>query len=89
MYHRDKKIIELGKPFSKVRSNIRLDPSAVIAAAAESMLIAAPDFDASGLSNVYANLAFKKRTDWSKADVSGKYLGYPQAQGPTLGFSLI
>jgi len=50
----------------------KIEPAAVLEAAAESILITTADLDAPGPSIVYVNPAFERMTGWSRADVLGK-----------------
>ncbi len=49
-----------------------LDPTAVLEAAAESILVTTGDLDAPGPSIVYVNPAFETMTGWSRAEVIGR-----------------
>lgn len=63
---------EGAKEGSKAGHEAAIDFAAVIAVAAESILITTSDLDAPGPAIVYVNPAFERMTGWSSAEVLGK-----------------
>ena len=64
--------LKQGSAVAKSGPQFDIDPTAVLEAAAESILVTTTDLDAPGPSVVYANPAFERMTGWSAAEVLGK-----------------
>jgi PAS domain-containing protein len=64
-----------------------IDPSAVLQAASESIIVTTSDLDQPGPTIIYANPAFERMTGWMAAEIVGKSPRILQGETPTARFS--